>query len=90
MCVCVCVCVCACVCAASVFLQEAVECGADPESGEEVEEEEGSGESEIGEGESQEHCSSHYSEKVEGVHGGQEEVRGHMCPPQSQDSPVSG
>ena len=78
-----------CVCAASVLLQAAVECCDDSESSEEVEEEEGGEEGEISEGESQERCGCHYSEEMEGVHGGQEEVRGHLCPPQSQTAPVS-
>ena len=50
--------------------------------------EEGGGEGEGEEGESQTQGSSHHPEVLETVHGGQEEIRGYLCQPQSQAPPV--
>ena len=70
-------------------VQEGVECGSDPEMCEEVDEEEESEEGEGEEGESPGQSRSCHPETLATVHGGEEKIRGHVCPPQSKTTPVS-
>ena len=66
-----------------------MECGSDPERGEEVEEEKEGGESEGEEREGQVQSCSRHPEPLATVHGGKETIRGYLCPPQSKATPVS-
>ena len=70
-------------------VEKRVECGSDPERGEEVEEEKEGGESEGEEREGQVQSCSRHPEPLATVHGGKETIRGYLCPPQSKATPVS-